>query len=142
MVPEINWLAVIVGTVATMVVGSVWYTPKVFGAIWEKDARVRPHKNGWLPIVVGVFTGFVTSWVLAGSAAIAHHFYGGSFLANSVITAIILWAGLTAVRIITHDSFENRPRRLTLITIAHELVTFLAIALIIGLFGISGDGAA
>ncbi|MBF0671851.1 MAG: DUF1761 domain-containing protein [Salinibacterium sp.] len=142
MVPEINWLAVIVATVATIAVGSTWYTPKVFGTIWAKDARVRPHDNGWVPIIVGVVTGFVTSWVLAGSAAIAHHFYGGSFLGNSLVTSIILWAGLTAARVITHDSFENRPRRLTLLTIGHELVTFLAIALIIGLFGISGDGAA
>jgi hypothetical protein len=136
MVPEINWLAVILATVATMIVGSLWYTPKAFGTMWAKDARIRPHKNGWTPIVVGVITGFITSWVLAGAAAIAQHFYGGSFLANSLITAIILWAGLSAARFITHDSFENRPRRLTLITIAHELVAFLAIALIIGLFGI------
>ncbi|QEE62104.1 DUF1761 domain-containing protein [Salinibacterium sp. dk2585] len=142
MVPEINWLAVIVAAVATIAIGSVWYTPKVFGTMRAKDARVRPHENGWVPIVVGVITAFVTSWVLAGAAAIAHHFYGGSFLANSVITSIILWAGLAAARFITHDAFENRPRRLTLLTIAHELVTFLAIAFIIGLFGNSGDGAA
>lgn len=136
-VPEVNWLAVVVATFATMIVGSLWYMPKAFGTIWEKDARIRQRKNGWTPIVVGIITGFITSWVLAGAAAIAHDFYGGSFLANSVITAIILWAGLSAVRFITHDAFENRPRRLTLITIAHELVAFLAIAFIIGLFGIN-----
>lgn len=31
MVPEINWWAVILATLSTMVIGSIWYTPKVFG---------------------------------------------------------------------------------------------------------------
>jgi hypothetical protein len=137
MVPEINWLAVVVATLATMVVGSLWYMPQAFGNWWMKAARIEKPANGLAAIAVAIVAGFVTSWVLAGAAAIAHHFYGGSFLANSLVTALILWAGLTAVRIITHDTFENRPRKLTLLTISHELVTFLAVALIIGLFGIS-----
>lgn len=137
MAPEINWLAVAVATLATMVVGSVWYMPKAFGNWWMKAARIEQPGNGFVAIGVGIVAGFITSWVLAGAAAIAHHFYGGSFLANSLVTAIILWVGLTAVRFITHDSFENRPRKLTLLTISHELMTFLAVALIIGLFGIS-----
>jgi hypothetical protein len=137
MVPEINWLAVVVATIATMVVGSLWYMPQAFGNWWMKTARIEKPANGLVAIAVAIVAGFVTSWVLAGAAAIAHHFYGGSFLANSLVTALILWAGLTAVRIITHDTFENRPRKLTLLTISHELVTFLAVALIIGLFGIS-----
>ncbi|MCW4386253.1 DUF1761 domain-containing protein [Salinibacterium sp. SYSU T00001] len=137
MVPEINWLAVIVATVATMIIGSVWYMPQTFGTWWEKAARVERNRNGFIAIAVGIVAGFITSWVLAGAAAIAHEFYGGSFLQNSVVTAIILWFGLTAVRLATHDAFENRPAKLTLLNVAHELVVFLAISLIIGLFGIS-----
>lgn len=137
MVPEINWLAVILATVSTMVVGSVWYTPKVFGTWWEKVARVENKANAVVAIVTTVIVSFISAWVLAGAAAIAQHFYGGSFLANTIVTAIILWAGFTAARFITHDAFENRPRMLTLLNISHELVTFLVMALIIGLFGIS-----
>ena len=58
-------------------------------------------------------------------------------LGGTIVTAIILWAGFTAARCITHDAFENRPRMLTLLNISHELVTYLVMALIIGLFGIS-----
>lgn len=137
MVPEINWLAVILATVSTMVVGSIWYTPKVFGTWWENAARVETKSNAVVAIVITVVVSFVSAWVLAGAAAIAQEFYGGSFLSNTVVTAIILWAGFTAARFITHDAFENRPRMLTLLNISHELVTFLVMALIIGLFGIS-----
>lgn len=137
MVPEINWLAVILATVSTMVVGSIWYAPKVFGNWWEKAARVDVKGSAVTAIIITVIVSFISAWVLAGAAAIAQEFYGGSFLANTVITAVILWAGFTAARFITHDAFENRPRMLTLLNIAHELVTYLVMALIIGLFGIS-----
>lgn len=80
---------------------------------------------------------FITASVLAGAAAIAQNFYGGNFLVNTLVTAVILWAGFTAARVITHDAFERRPAALTTLTIAHELVTVIVMALIIGLFGIS-----
>ena len=137
MVPEINWWAVIAATLSTMVVGTIWYAPKVFGNWWEKTAKVEMKGSAATAIIVTVIVSFISAWVLAGAAAIAQEFYGGSFLANSIITAIILWAGFTAARFITHDAFENRPRMLTLLNISHELVTFLIMALIIGLFGIS-----
>jgi hypothetical protein len=80
---------------------------------------------------------FITASVLAGAAAIAQNFYGGNFLVNTLLTALILWGGFTAARFVTHDAFEGRPKLLTLLTISHELVTVLVMALIIGLFGIS-----
>jgi hypothetical protein len=137
MVPEINWWAVILATLSTMVVGTIWYTPRVFGTWWEKAARVETRANATSAIIITVIVSFISAWVLAGAAAIAQEFYGGSFLVNTVVTAVILWAGFTAARFITHDAFENRPRMLTLLNISHELVTFLVMALIIGLFGIS-----
>lgn len=136
MVPEINWWAVVLATISTMVVGSVWYTPKLFGNWWMKAAKVDTPANSVYAIVVTIIVSFISAWVLAGASAIAHHFYGGSFLANTVVTSIILWGGFTAARFITHDAFENRPRMLTLLNIAHELVTFVVMALIIGLMGI------
>jgi len=34
--------------------------------------------------------------------------------------------------LITHDAFDNRPRGLTVLNVAHELVTTLVMSLIIG----------
>ncbi|HET7415751.1 MAG TPA: DUF1761 domain-containing protein [Arthrobacter sp.] len=144
MIPEINVWAVLVATLSTMIVGSVWYTPKVFGNYWMRVAKVDSSgegKSAVVPIIVTLVVSFVSAWVLAGAAAIAQDFYGGSFLFNSVITALILWAGFTAARFITHDAFEGRPAGLTILNCVHELVTFLVMAIIIGLFGISAASA-
>ncbi|MHA7275913.1 DUF1761 domain-containing protein [Arthrobacter sp. HLT1-21] len=141
MIPEINIWAVLVATLSTLVVGTIWYTPKVFGNYWTRVAKVDvsgDSRDAIKPILITVVVSLISAWVLAGGAAIAQDFYGGNFLLNTLITAVILWAGFTASRFITHDAFEGRPAGLTLLNCAHELVTYLVMALIIGLFGISG----
>ena len=137
MVPEINYWAVLLATASSMVVGSVWYAPKVFGTRWSRLAKVdmdRPASSATMAIVTTVIVSFVTAWVLAGAAAIAWHFYGGSFFGGTIVTAVLLWAGFTAARFITHDAFEGRSTRLTTLNIAHELVTVLVMAAIIGVW--------
>lgn len=141
MVPEINYWAVLVATLSTMVVGSIWYTPKVFGTRWAKLANVDMNRSGAtavLPIVTTVIVSFITSWVLAGASFISWEFYDGSFFLATVGTGIILWAGFTAARFITHDAFEGRPTNLTVLNIAHELVTVVVMAIIIGVWPPAG----
>ncbi|MCD5344892.1 DUF1761 domain-containing protein [Agromyces sp. H3Y2-19a] len=141
MVPEINYWTVLLATLSSMVIGSIWYAPKVFGMKWAKLADVdidRPGASAVGPIVVTVLVSFITAWVLAGSTAIAWHFYGGGFLLSAVVTAIALWAGFTAARFITHDAFEGRPAALTTMNIAHELVTVVVMAIIIGVWPPAG----
>ena len=140
MVPEINIWAVLLATASSMVVGIIWYARKVFGNWWVKTARVSDEQmtsKSPYPIIATILVSFITASVLAGAAAIAQNFYGGNFLVNTLLTALILWGGFTAARVITHDAFEGRPKLLTVLTISHELVTVLVMALIIGLFGIS-----
>ncbi|HWS58312.1 MAG TPA: DUF1761 domain-containing protein [Actinotalea sp.] len=139
MIPEINLWAVLAATASTLVVGSVWYSPRVFGTWWMAAAKVdqdRAASRGLLPILVTVLVSFVTAWVLAGATSIAHEFYQGTFLLDAVVTGVLLWAGFTAARMVTHDAFEARPAALTLLNLAHELVTVLVMALIIGVMGV------
>lgn len=135
--PSINYIAVILATLSSMVVGSIWYTPKVFGNYWMKAAGITPSgdaKDAIRPIAVTVVVSFITAWVLAGAAYISFDFYGGSFLVNTLLTGLILWAGFTATRFITHDQFDKRPTGLTVLNVAHELVTIMVMALIIGVW--------
>jgi hypothetical protein len=109
----------------------------VFGNYWMKATKVTPSgdmSTAVRPILVTLLVSFVTAWVLSGAAYIAWDFYGGSFLGNAVVTGIILWAGFTAARFITHDAFDGRPTGLTVLNVAHELVTIVIMALIIGVW--------
>jgi hypothetical protein len=136
-VPAINYIAVVLATLSSMVIGSIWYTPRVFGKYWMKATGVTMSGNGRdaiRPILVTVVVSFITAWVLAGAVAISFNFYGGSFLVNALVTGLILWAGFTAARFITHDAFDRRPAGLTVLNVSHELVTIMVMALIIGVW--------
>jgi hypothetical protein len=100
------------------------------------DANLQ--KGAALALILTFIVSFFTAAVLAGSAAIAQHFYEGNFLLNAILTAIILWIGFTASRMLTHDLFDRRPGALTALNLAHELVTVVVMGLIIGLFGFPG----
>ncbi|HSJ34159.1 MAG TPA: DUF1761 domain-containing protein [Acidimicrobiia bacterium] len=136
--PDVNIWAVLLATLSTIVVGSIWYTPAVFGNRWMDLARIdreRMEQSAVGPIVVTVVVSLVTAYVLTVATEIVHDANGGNFLFNALVTGVVLWAGFTASRLITHDAFERRPSALTTLNIAHELVTIVVMALIIGAFG-------
>ena len=45
MLPEINYWAVLLATLSSMIVGSVWYTPKVVGTYRMKKSGVTNHRR-------------------------------------------------------------------------------------------------
>jgi hypothetical protein len=132
---HVNWLAIVLATLSTMVVGSVWYARSVFGNTWIKLARLDTKKMADPKKAIGLtlVASFVTAYVLAHVAYLAHSFFGNSFLVDALETSLWVWLGFTACRVMTHDLFENRPLALTLMTVGHEFVTFLVMGLIIGL---------
>ncbi|HET8794950.1 MAG TPA: DUF1761 domain-containing protein [Arthrobacter sp.] len=141
MIPEINVWAVLMAALSTILVGAIWYAPKVFGNYWMRVAEVQASgnpKDVIRPILITLVASYISAWILAGTATIVQNFYGGSFLVSSLVTAIVLWAGFTACRFIAHDAFESRPIGLTVLNCVHELVTFVVMALIIGLLGVNG----
>lgn len=136
---EINYIAVVVAMVSSMVVGAVWYSMGIFGSTWAKLAKVdMTDKNRDLvkPMVTTIVVSFLTAYVLAHVTYLSNHFFGNSFLQDALSTAFWVWLGFTAARFITHDAFEGRPTKLTVINIGNELVTLMVMGLIIGLFGV------
>lgn len=58
----------------------------------------------------------------------------GSFLVNALVTAVVLFIGFTAARILVHDAFEPRKFKVTGYTLLNEFATLLVMALIIGVW--------
>lgn len=132
---QVNLWAVLLATLSSMVVGSIWYAKSVYGNTWMKLAKVdekKMEKSGMMPIVITLIVSFVTAYVLAHVTFLSNNFFHNSFMQDALTTAFWLWLGLVAARFITHDAFEGRPMKLTLLNIAHELVTLLVMAVIIG----------
>jgi len=135
---DVNWLAVILAAVSSMVVGMVWYLPSVFGNAWMKMTGVKMDKGDTGAKMAWKFgstfvASLLTAYVLAHVAFLSNSFFANSFLMDALTTGFWLWLGFTAARIYVHDAFEGRRKKLFAINAAHELVTILMMALIIGL---------
>ena len=113
MLIDVNYWAVVLATVSTMIVGSIWYTPKVFGNYWMRVAKVdnTSDRGAVGPIVTTLIVSFISAWVLAITTQVAWTALDGNYLLMAITTGLMLWAGFTAARFITHDVFEGRPRR-------------------------------
>ena len=65
---EINFLALFIAALSTLVVGFVWYNPKVFGTIWMKESGMTEEKmqgrNMLLVFGVSLVYAFFISLVL------------------------------------------------------------------------------
>lgn len=134
-VPDINYLAVALATVAAMAIGFVFYHPKVLDTRW---ARAAGHTEGsikapkpWVyPLLI--VCAFLTAWVLAGAGFLSWTFYGGSFLMNVLITAWMLFIGLTAARFLVHNVFEPAGLKPTGYTLLNEFLILTVMGLLIG----------
>lgn len=137
----VNYLAVVLAAVASMVVGAVWYSQSVFGKLWAKLAHVKMDKkfsNAQMAMMYGgtFIASLLTAYILAHVSFLSHSFFKNDFLQDALTTAFWLWLGLTAARVYTHDTFEGRPIKLTLLTAGFELLTLIVMGLVIGLFGV------
>lgn len=136
---DVNWLAIVLATVSSMVVGSIWYAKGVFGRAWmgfikldEKSQRAGAP----MALTVAVLASFVMAYVLAHVTFLSHTFFGNSFLQDALTTAFWMWLGFQGVRVVMHDAFEQRRKKLTLINMGNDFVTIMVMALIIGLMGL------
>jgi len=135
---DVNWIGVFAATLSSMVVGGIWYSNRVFGKKWAKLAGVKmggkmTARNMAPLLVVQLLVSFITAYILAHFVFLTHSFFANSWLMDSVTTAFWAWLGFTAVRLLTHDMFEGRRKKLTLLNGAHELVTLLVMGLVLGL---------
>lgn len=136
---QVNYLAVLLAMLSSLVVGSIWYAKGVFGKSWGKLANVDMSKageNAFKPIAITIVVSLITAYVLAHVAFLSNYYFQNSFLQDSLTTAFWVWLGFVATRFITHDAFEGRPAKLTVINVSHELVTFLLMGAVIGLVGV------
>src|SRR5579872_2805859 len=136
---KVNVLAILCAVVSSMIVGSIWYAKGVFGKLWMKliDMTDKKAKEGCnKAIAISIVASLITAYILAHVTYLSNSFFEHSFLQDALTTAFWIWLAFTAARIVTHDAFEQRPVKLTFLTIGNEFVTLMVMGLIIGLFGI------
>ncbi|MBL4646472.1 MAG: twitching motility protein PilT [Hyphomicrobiales bacterium] len=69
---NVNWIAVIAGTVAGFLLGWLWYSPKLFGVKWAQGSGVELSDGSSMPVpamVTQLVATFLLSWLVGITAA-------------------------------------------------------------------------
>lgn len=128
---EINWLAVLLATLASFILGAVWFTP-LFGKVYD-HASGYERKKGQTFTPVYYFGPFVGSLIMALATAWLIYAFQIETLHDALILATIIGIGYAA-----SASFVNainpkiaRPLLYGAVTGGYHIVSILVIVVIV-----------
>ncbi len=131
---EINIVAVVIATVASMAIGFAWFSPVLFGKTWlrlvglsEEDAG-----EGAMPAILG---SLVATIVLLVIMSIFIDIAQADDVATGALIGFLIWLGFVATTSVTNLLFSRRPLKLWLIEAGDHLVAMIVAGAIIGVMG-------
>lgn len=133
---QINWLGVVLALVAGMVVAGVWYG-KLFVAIWWNLTGITPEQSKAASrrnMIQLLIANAVTAIGLAAGVAVTASATGIHSVWLALVVGFAAWLTFSATTLLQHNAFELKPPKLTVINTAYQLVLFLAMSFVIGLF--------
>lgn len=130
--PEVNWLAVLAAAVSSFVVGGLWYSPRVFGKVWQRASGLSDDQlqSGHPGLVYG------GAFLLCLLSAAVFAMFLGPAPAPGFATAAGFAAGLcwVAASFGVNYLFERKSIGLFLVNGGYHTVQFTVIGLVLGLW--------
>jgi hypothetical protein len=134
----INYLAVLVATVAGFAFGAAYYMtlsrPWLAAMGKTREELAAAGKRSPVPFIVSIVALLIMAWVLAGS--IGHLGPGQVTLRNGVISGLFMWLGFVITTLAVNYSFCQRRPMLTIIDGIHWLGVLVIQGAIIGAMGV------
>jgi hypothetical protein len=132
----INWLAVLVCVVVSMISGTIWYNPKTFFPIWCKGIGKtgEPGMAGKMGLTWGltILASLVQAIFMAVMVNALGSLTGGPSLASGLIAGFLLWLGFVAPTNLVNKLFAGHGLKIWAIEAGNHLVNFLLFGAILG----------
>jgi hypothetical protein len=128
----VNWLAVILATLAAFAFGAVWYMG--LSRQWLAAlGKTREQLNvGYTPFIWSLVVELVMAYFIA---TLTPALLGEVTVANGLVVAAHMWFGFVLTSMIMNHRYEGLKWSLTLIDSLHLLGVLLIQGVVIGLFG-------
>jgi hypothetical protein len=135
---SINWLAVVVCVIVSMIVGSIWFGPKGFFPMWWKAiGKSEKDGPGMNTIPMGLMWGltilasFIQAVFMALMVNAMGSMSGGATLASGAMAGFMLWLGFVAPSSLTNKLFAGQLKAWVL-EAGNHLVTYVLFGAILG----------
>ncbi len=122
---SINWLAVVASVVASMVIGFIYYHPKVLFNTWwvaiGRSLKEQPSPNP----MIWVYT-ILASAVEAVFVSLLLTTMGSTGVAAGLQAGFFIWLGFVAPTHLVNNLFAGRPWKVFIIETGNHLLYLLA----------------
>ncbi|MEK6947863.1 MAG: DUF1761 domain-containing protein [Nanoarchaeota archaeon] len=137
----VNYLAVLVAAIVSMVIGGLWYSPLLFGNVWmklsgitQKDVEKAKKKGMMKSMGKSYLLMFVacllTSYVLARLLNLLQT----TSPINGAKLALWIWIGFVATVTLSSVLWENKSYKLYLLNNGYNVVNMVVMAVILTLW--------
>jgi len=133
---NLNWLAILVAAISTMVVGFLWYSPLLFAKPWMKEMGYDPNDKGKTEEMKktagpAYAWSFVASLLSAFTLALFLHWVRVEDLHVGIMASFHIWLGFVATVQFTGALFMKQSVKLFGINTAYQLVCYLVMGAIL-----------
>ena len=126
----LNWIAISASTLLSFILGSLWYSPVLFGKLWQSEAGLSDEKlkNGNMGLIFG--GAFILIFISMFNLAM---FLGPKAdLSFGMMAGFLTGFGWVATSIGVLYLFERRSLKLFFINAGYHLLRFTASGAILG----------
>lgn len=130
---DLNWLAIVVATIAWFAFSAIWYSVPPLSAAWQKAAKVEMAGEGpplallFIPTLIGYF---VTSIVIA----LISRAVGATEVMDGVSLGVALGVGFGLVNALVNQVYESKGRSYWLINGINAIVAYTIVAVIVAVW--------
>jgi len=127
---QINWLSVIASALAAFALGSLWYSPVLFGKTWQKLIKLSDEdmKGANMPLIFG--TTFILNVI---GAFVLDMFIGReSTLMTGLMAGLLVSVAWIATSLGINYLFTRKPFKLFIIDACYYVTFFAIMGAILG----------
>ena len=130
---DVNWLAIIVGTLVYFGIGGFWYSPAGFGKPWMRSVGMEMPESGERPGAAIYAAPLLSDLVVAIATAWLAHATGSSTVGDGVLLGLVVSIGYMVSLTATTATFSQFPDKGTWfwITASYNLVGVTILAIIV-----------
>ena len=129
----INYLALLVATLAKFFFGWLWYSPLLFGKSWMALTNCDPEQmKSRLPRIVPA--DLISTFILAFVLVHAVHYAGARGAAQGAAVGFFNWLGFIGAVSFVTTLYEKRPFKLFLINNGFQLISLLFMGAIVAVW--------
>ncbi|KRT76156.1 MAG: hypothetical protein XU14_C0062G0007 [Armatimonadetes bacterium CSP1-3] len=131
---SINYLAVVVAAVASMIIGAIWYSPRVFGRMWMRLTGKTMDQMAGQSAGRGYLVTFIGSLVMAWVLAMFVDFTNATSIGAGAFTGFWVWLGFVATVGLAGVTFGGQPWGLYVLNMGNYLVTLAVMGAILAVW--------